>query len=203
MGCAEYKTLLYNSLLVDSCQRPPSFCPPPVFSLMNKKIPEKLLTQRGEFEARRPSHQDRTSTAGLPGNVISFILPSLAPPIRRGLRGAFGSEPLECGHDWMLLCLGLWESGFSETGFILARDRGGSLKRLHRPNCFKLWLHGFQGEKPGPKVFTGVDAVCPKCGPYEASERIYPGYGQGKNWGWASHLRLETFMIQAGYIMNS
>jgi hypothetical protein len=30
-------------------------CPPPVFSLMNKKIPEKLSTQRGEFEARRPS----------------------------------------------------------------------------------------------------------------------------------------------------
>jgi hypothetical protein len=30
------------------------------------------------------------------------------------------------------------------------------------------------------KVFTGVDAVYPKSGPYEVSEGIYPGYGQEK-----------------------
>jgi hypothetical protein len=28
-----------------------------------------------------------------------------------------------------------------------------------------------------------VDAVCPKSGPYEALEGIYPGYGQRKNCG--------------------
>jgi hypothetical protein len=36
------------------------------------------------------------------------------------------------------------------------------------------------------RVFTGVDAACPKSGPYETSEGIYPGYGQGKNWGRAN-----------------
>jgi len=44
---------------------------------------------------------------------------------------------------------------------------------------------GFKG-KPGLGVITGLDPVCPQCGPYEASEGIYPGHGQIKNWGWAS-----------------
>jgi hypothetical protein len=33
-------------------------------------------------------------------------------------------------------------------------------------------------ERPDLKVFIGLDPVCPKCGPYEASEEIYPGRGQ-------------------------
>ena len=41
------------------------------------------------IEAPRPSRQDGTGTAELPGKVISFILCPLAPPIRRGLRGTF------------------------------------------------------------------------------------------------------------------
>jgi hypothetical protein len=89
-------------------------------------------------------------------------------------------EPLECGHDWMLLGLGLWENGFSEKLGLSLPGRGRSLKRLHRPNRFKLWLQGFQGGKPGLKVFAGVDAVCPKSGPYEASEGIYPGRAKKK-----------------------
>jgi hypothetical protein len=40
-----------------------------------------------------------------------------------------------------------------------------------------------QGGKPRIKVFTGLDAVCPKSGPYEASEGIDPGYRQGKKLG--------------------
>jgi hypothetical protein len=32
---------------------------------------------------------------------------------------------------------------------------------------------------------TGLDPVYPQRGPYEASEGIYRGRGQKKNWGWA------------------
>jgi hypothetical protein len=79
------------------------------------------------------------------------------------------------------LCPDLWEKRFSEIGSIFARDRGGSLERFHRPNRFKVWLHDFQwGEILN--VITGLDLVHPQCGPYEASEGIYPGRGQ-KNWG--------------------
>jgi hypothetical protein len=38
---------------------------------------------------------------------------------------------------------------------------------------------GLKG-RPDLNVFTGLDPVCPKCGPYEASEEICPGHGQRK-----------------------
>jgi len=50
---------------------------------------------------------------------------------------------------------------------------------------------GFKG-KPGLGVITGLDPVCPQCGPYEASEGIYPGHGQIKNWGWARWAKILT-----------
>jgi hypothetical protein len=34
--------------------------------------------------------------------------------------------------------------------------------------------------KPILSVSTRFDPVCPKCGPYEASEGTYPGHGQRK-----------------------
>jgi hypothetical protein len=34
---------------------------------------------------------------------------------------------------------------------------------------------GFNAGNRGSGVFTGLDAVCPKSGPYEASEGIYSG----------------------------
>jgi hypothetical protein len=40
---------------------------------------------------------------------------------------------------------------------------------------------GFKGNS-ALKVFTSLDPVCPKCGPYEASEGIYPPRHR-KNWG--------------------
>jgi hypothetical protein len=93
-------------------------------------------------------------------------------------------EPLECGGYWILweapvgikneglvrlsnsmpiplkggrskaspatpLCLG-------PRGLWLP-DRGGSLKRLHRPNRYEVWLLGFEG-KPGFKVIPTLDA---------------------------------------------
>jgi hypothetical protein len=40
---------------------------------------------------------------------------------------------------------------------------------------------GFK-RKPILKVFMDFDLVRPKCGPYEASQGIYPGHGQKKRW---------------------
>ena len=51
--------------------------------------------------------------------------------------------------------------------FIFARDRGGSPKRLDRPNRFRVWLRELEGGEP-------------QRGPYEASEGIYPGRRRGK-----------------------
>ena len=63
---------------------------------------------------------------------------------------------------------------------LLLPDRGRSLKRLHRPNRFNRM--GFKG-KPELKVLTDLDPVCLGCGPYEASEGIYPCRRQRKNCG--------------------
>jgi hypothetical protein len=46
---------------------------------------------------------------------------------------------------------------------------------------------GFQGGKPRLKVFTVLDVVCPKSGPYEASEGIYPGRAKKKTEGGQGH----------------
>ena len=51
-----------------------------------------------------------------------------------------------------------------------------------RPTALELSCMGFK-EKPGLKVFTGLDPLCPKCAPYEASQGIYPCLRQEKNWG--------------------
>ena len=117
------------------------------------------------------------------------------------------SEPLECSHDWMLWgtlvgikkCRGaplrapqdgghrgpplqLSENGFSEIGSMVAFDGGRSLKRLHGPTALEFGCMGIKG-KPDLKVFRGVDPVCPKCGPYEASEGTYSGHEQRKKLG--------------------
>jgi hypothetical protein len=68
------------------------------------------------------------------------------------------------------------------SGFFLARpgwvpEEDSSAQPLER---LATWV---QGGKSRLKVFTGLDAVYPKSGPYEASEGIYPGYRQRKNWG--------------------
>jgi hypothetical protein len=59
-------------------------------------------------------------------------------------------------------------------------DGGRSLKRLHGSTALEFGCTGFK-RKPDLKDFTGLDPVCPKCGPYEASEGIYPCPSQGKN----------------------
>ena len=74
------------------------------------------------------------------------------------------------------LCLGLWAKLV-----LLSPDRGGSLKRFHRPNLFKDWLHKFQGKTRGLEVYSRFHPVCLQSGPYEASEGIYPGHGQRKS----------------------
>ena len=40
----------------------------------------------------------------------------------------------------------------------MGRDRGRSLKRLHRPNRFRVWLHELKGEK-GSQYHYGVGPV--------------------------------------------
>jgi hypothetical protein len=82
------------------------------------------------------------------------------------------------------LCPDRWESLDSGIGSFLARDRGGSLKRLHRPNGFSVWLPEFEGGGVGIHVRTGLDPGYPQRGLDEASEGIYPGRGQGKTGGW-------------------
>jgi hypothetical protein len=43
------------------------------------------------------------------------------------------------------LCPDRWESLYSGIGSFFARDRGESLKRLHRPSRFRVWLPEFEG----------------------------------------------------------
>ena len=56
------------------------------------------------------------------------------------------------------LCPDRWENLFSGIGSIFARDQGGSLKRLHRPNRFRVWLHEFEG---GEWVSMSLRALIP------------------------------------------
>ncbi len=63
---------------------------------------------------------------------------------------------------------------------IFARDRGGSPKRLHRPNRFSVWLRELEGGGRVDLHVYGLDPGYPQRGPYEASEGIYPGRRRGK-----------------------
>jgi hypothetical protein len=79
-------------------------------------------------------------------------------------------EPLECDHQWIV-----WVSEPIEGGSVfLLPDRGGSLKRLHRPNPLGLDCMGFK-EDQSFKIFMSINPDCPERGPYEASEGIYHG----------------------------
>jgi hypothetical protein len=51
------------------------------------------------------------------------------------------------------------------------------VKKEFRLRAYRSFKRGNRGSR----FFTGVDAVCPENGPYEAPEGIYPGCGQGKN----------------------
>ena len=53
------------------------------------------------------------------------------------------------------LCPDQWENLFSGIGSIFARDQGGSLKRLHRPNRFRVWLREFESEELSKMVTDG------------------------------------------------
>jgi hypothetical protein len=66
---------------------------------------------------------------------------------------------------------------FSGIGSIFARDRGGSLKRLHRPYRFRFGCTSFDGGL-GINVITGVDPVYFQRGPYEAPKGTNPSRGQ-------------------------
>jgi hypothetical protein len=72
-----------------------------------------------------------------------------------------------------------------EECVLLLPDRGGSLKRLHRPNLLEVQCKVSRRNR-GFNV-TGINPDCPQSGPYEASEGIYPGRaiitggGQGEN----------------------
>jgi len=61
---------------------------------------------------------------------------------------------------------------------------------------------GFKG-KPGLGVITGLDPVCPQCGPYEASEGIYPGHRRIKNWGWAKILESSAHIKNCRYPLTT
>jgi hypothetical protein len=47
---------------------------------------------------------------------------------------------------------------FAGIRSILTRDRGQSLKRLHRPNHFRVWLHELEGAS-GPPYLYGLGPV--------------------------------------------
>jgi len=74
------------------------------------------------------------------------------------------------------------QNGYRHRGAICEarRPRGGSLKRLHRPYRFRVWLREHQGERVGLNVIEGFDPDYLNGRPYEASERIYPGGWHGK-----------------------
>ncbi|MGZ3558441.1 MAG: hypothetical protein ACXU97_04935 [Thermodesulfobacteriota bacterium] len=61
-------------------------------------------------------------------------------------------------------------------------DRGGSLKRLHRPNLLEFDWTGFM-DKTRFQDPSGFQPYLPSTRPYEASEGIYCGHGQGKKPG--------------------
>lgn len=46
---------------------------------------------------------------------------------------------------------------------------------LHRPNRFTVWLHESDGREWGSNVIIDLDPVNSQRGPYEDSERVYPG----------------------------
>jgi hypothetical protein len=53
------------------------------------------------------------------------------------------------------LCPDRGERLDSGIGSFFARDRGESLKRLHRPHRFSVWLPEFEGGRGGIHVRTG------------------------------------------------
>jgi hypothetical protein len=57
------------------------------------------------------------------------------------------------------LCPDRWERLDSGIGSFFARDRGGSLKRLHRPHRFSVWLPEFEGGGGGEWVSTSGRAL--------------------------------------------
>ena len=66
------------------------------------------------------------------------------------------------------------EGRVSESLVLLLPDRGGSLKRLHRPNLLGLTAWVSRNTRVS-KSFMSLNPVCPQRGPYEASEGIYHG----------------------------
>jgi len=56
-------------------------------------------------------------------------------------------------------------------------DRDESLKRLHRPNRFRLWLRGFQHEA-GLKVFMSVDPFAVNAGLMKPRRGFAPVIGE-------------------------
>ncbi len=48
-----------------------------------------------------------------------------------------------------------------ESGHFFARDRGGSLKRLHRPNRFRVRLPELEGGRVDIHVMTNLDPGYP------------------------------------------
>ncbi len=127
------------------------------------------------------------------------------------------SEPLECGHDWMLwetssasrikackvfethswdrlrggplkllqpapLCPDRWENGFQESGQFLPAIGVGPWRGFIGPTTSEFGCMSFEG-RVCFNVMIGLGPGYPQCGPYEASEGIYPGCGQRKNWG--------------------
>jgi hypothetical protein len=78
------------------------------------------------------------------------------------------------------LGLGLWENGFPEIGFILARGRGGSLKRLHRPNRSRDWLHGFKGRNLRSRFLRALRPFALKAGLMKTRKGFTPVTGKKK-----------------------
>jgi hypothetical protein len=59
-------------------------------------------------------------------------------------------EPLESGHEWMVKM----SESVEEGCVLLLPDRGGSLKRVHRPNLLGLDCMGFKEDRSF-KIFDG------------------------------------------------
>jgi hypothetical protein len=62
-------------------------------------------------------------------------------------------------------------------------DRGGSLKRLHRPDRFKLWLHGFKGGNQGSGLLRALMSSALKGGLMKPRMGFTPVTGEDKPGG--------------------
>ena len=112
-----------------------------------------LMPPTQESILKLPGHRPGASRKG---SFLSYCAPCPTYPALVG-RGTSRSSPFLIQPvrivngdfrvaDFRVYSLQPPASGSEEGCAFFLHDRGGDLKRFHRPNLFKVWLHRFQGE---------------------------------------------------------